>query len=58
MHKRAFVLVPLLEVAPFWRHPVLGLRVKAMLAKLAPDARTGVRQALDSATGSCDKSLS
>ena len=24
MHRRAFVLVPLLEVAPAWRHPVSG----------------------------------
>ena len=25
MHRRAFVLVPLLEIAPHWRHPVLGV---------------------------------
>jgi 2-amino-4-hydroxy-6-hydroxymethyldihydropteridine diphosphokinase len=31
LHQRAFVLVPLLEVAPGWRHPELGLDVAAML---------------------------
>ena len=31
---RAFVLVPLADVAPGWRHPVLGLDVAAMRARL------------------------
>ncbi|MDP9138350.1 MAG: 2-amino-4-hydroxy-6-hydroxymethyldihydropteridine diphosphokinase [Pseudomonadota bacterium] len=55
MHKRAFVLVPLLEVAPAWRHPVSGRRVKALLTQLTPVARANVRQTLDSATNTCDK---
>ncbi|RZI38058.1 2-amino-4-hydroxy-6-hydroxymethyldihydropteridine diphosphokinase, partial [Herbaspirillum sp. HC18] len=29
LHKRAFVLVPLLDVAPHWRHPRLGRTAKA-----------------------------
>ena len=33
---RAFVLVPLLDVAPLWRHPVLGLTVGDMLLLLPP----------------------
>jgi 2-amino-4-hydroxy-6-hydroxymethyldihydropteridine diphosphokinase len=35
-HERAFVLVPLAEVAPGWVHPVLGQRVEALIAGLAP----------------------
>jgi len=58
MHARAFVLVPLLEVAPAWRHPLLGRNVKALLAQLSPAVRVSVRQALDSATNTCDKLLS
>lgn len=34
---RAFVLVPLADVAPGWRHPVLGLDVAAMLGRLQPE---------------------
>ena len=40
MHQRAFVLAPLLDVAPDWVHPVLNLRAEALLAML-PDQ--GVR---------------
>lgn len=42
LHRRPFVLVPLMEVAPHWRHPVFGRRPKALLARLALKARTGV----------------
>ena len=44
MHARAFVLVPLRDVAPHWRHPVLGVQVNRLLAQLAPAARAGVRR--------------
>ena len=30
---RGFVLVPLAEVAPHWRHPILGLQASALLAR-------------------------
>lgn len=36
LHERAFVLLPLAEVAPGWRHPVSGLTVEALIDRL-PD---------------------
>jgi 2-amino-4-hydroxy-6-hydroxymethyldihydropteridine diphosphokinase len=35
-HLRAFVLAPLLDVAPDWVHPVLGCSAEALLAALPP----------------------
>ncbi len=37
MHERAFVLVPLHDVAPDWRHPVLGEEVSRLIAALPPE---------------------
>lgn len=39
---RAFVLLPLLDVAPRWRHPATGLTVRGMAAALPAAARAGV----------------
>ena len=42
MHLRPFVLLPLAEVAPGWRHPALDRTVEEMIAALPPEcaART------------------
>jgi 2-amino-4-hydroxy-6-hydroxymethyldihydropteridine diphosphokinase len=37
MHARAFVLMPLADLAPDWRHPVLGRSAAALLAEIGPD---------------------
>lgn len=43
MQDRAFVLVPLADVAPDWEHPVLHLTVAAMCAALPKAARADVK---------------
>lgn len=42
LHERAFVLIPLSDVAPEWRHPVLGQNVKEMVKALPDDERKAV----------------
>lgn len=37
MHARAFVLLPLSEIAPEWRHPVIGDSVFDLIAALPDD---------------------
>lgn len=39
LHERAFVLLPLVEIAPAWRHPVLGKTAAELLAALPPGQR-------------------
>jgi 2-amino-4-hydroxy-6-hydroxymethyldihydropteridine diphosphokinase len=55
LDKRGFVLVPLMEIAPRWSHPVLGCRPKTMMARLGSGAARGVRQALDFRLRACEK---
>lgn len=44
MHERGFVLVPLEEVAPHWRHPALGLTAGTLLRR-RPGLRRGIAPA-------------
>lgn len=43
LQDRAFVLVPLADIAPDWVHPALGLSVRQMLAALSQQDRADVR---------------
>lgn len=43
LQDRAFVLIPLAEIAPDWRHPVSGLTVRQMVDALPLADRHGVR---------------
>jgi 2-amino-4-hydroxy-6-hydroxymethyldihydropteridine diphosphokinase len=56
MHRRAFVLLPLMDVAPNWVHPIFGVSVRRLLARLciAPD---DVVPRLDSKWPTCEKNV-
>ena len=41
-HERAFVLAPLIDVAPGWIHPALGETAEALLARLLPQDITRI----------------
>ncbi|MBV9203530.1 MAG: 2-amino-4-hydroxy-6-hydroxymethyldihydropteridine diphosphokinase [Alphaproteobacteria bacterium] len=37
LHQRRFVLLPIAEIAPDWRHPILALTAQQLLARLSSD---------------------
>lgn len=43
MHERAFALIPLLDIAPDWRHPILGKTVRELVAVLPDREKKDVR---------------
>jgi 2-amino-4-hydroxy-6-hydroxymethyldihydropteridine diphosphokinase len=43
LRDRAFVLIPMADVAPDWRHPLTGASVAQMVAALPAEARDEVR---------------
>lgn len=49
LHDRAFVLLPLRDVAPDWRHPMLGKTVGEFIAALPEAALQGTRAIAESA---------
>jgi len=48
MAERAFVLIPLSDVAPEWRHPVSGRSVGELIAALPEESRRGVVRSTES----------
>lgn len=44
VHERAFALIPLLDIAPDWRHPILGKTVREMVDALPDGDKNGVQR--------------
>ena len=55
LHLRRFVLEPLVDIAPHWYHPVLGLQARELLHALPP-SHMKVERVLDSGWILCDTS--
>lgn len=55
LHKRSFVLAPLAEALPMWRHPRLGASAAVLMKRLAPSARGGVGSRLAFPLPVCEK---
>lgn len=44
LHMRAFVLRPLADIAPGWRHPVSGICIETLLSRLSPHLRKAMKK--------------
>ncbi len=44
LHERAFVLVPLMDVAPQWQHPIFAKTTAQLLEALPPDSKADVKK--------------
>jgi 2-amino-4-hydroxy-6-hydroxymethyldihydropteridine diphosphokinase len=58
LHKRTFVLAPLAEALPSWRHPRLGLSAANLVKRLPLAARGGVGSRLAFPDAVCENSNS
>ncbi|MGR3572702.1 2-amino-4-hydroxy-6-hydroxymethyldihydropteridine diphosphokinase [Brevirhabdus sp.] len=55
LQDRAFVLVPMRDVAPDWRHPLLGQGIDQMIARLPRDQVADVQQIATPGPGEVDR---
>jgi 2-amino-4-hydroxy-6-hydroxymethyldihydropteridine diphosphokinase len=44
MHERAFVLIPLRDIAPDWRHPIIGKTIREMAGELTETEKQSVER--------------
>lgn len=51
MAERAFVLGPLVDIAPSWRHPILGTSAKELFEAVAIEDRQGLKQLTSASKG-------
>jgi 2-amino-4-hydroxy-6-hydroxymethyldihydropteridine diphosphokinase len=42
LQDRSFVLVPMMDIAPDWEHPVLGMTTRQLLARRPEDEKASI----------------
>lgn len=55
LHRRMFVLAPLAEALPTWRHPILALAATDLMKRLPASARGGIGSRLAFPGSVCEK---